>query len=42
MEKKERPPKPYMSVTLRKEYKWIYVGGKWIMHRKMNLTGSTY
>lgn len=36
-----KPTKPYMPVTLRKDYKWIYVGGKWTMYRKMNLTGNT-
>jgi len=41
MEKQERPPKPYMPVTLRREYKWVFVGTKWRMMRKMNLTGNT-
>lgn len=40
IEKKQRPPKPYMPVIFRKEYKWIYVGGKWKMHRIMNVTGN--
>jgi hypothetical protein len=37
----DRPAKPYMPVTLRKEYKWVYVGSKWRMIRKMSLTGTT-